>query len=81
MIGHLCAALSLLFCLSFWFDMALYFTTKVILLRFNGFQWFKFMGVAVLLAIVSGLFRSKLWRLALPVSLLMFFFTNYVMGT
>ncbi|HEY2545948.1 MAG TPA: hypothetical protein VGI46_07780 [Candidatus Acidoferrum sp.] len=80
-IGHLCAALSLLCCLSFWLQMTLYFTTKVILIDFNGFQWFKFMGVAVVLAIVAVALGSKLWRVALPVSLLMFFFTNYVMGT
>jgi len=51
------------------------------LLKLTGFQWFKIMSFAVALATIATVLRSKLWRFALPVSLIMFFFVMYVMGT
>jgi hypothetical protein len=39
------------------------------------------MGVSLVLAILPLLLRSKLWRVALPVALVKFFFTMYVMGS
>jgi hypothetical protein len=66
---------------SFVLDGALYFLGIHILAGLTGFQWFKFMGVALALAIVGAVLRSKHWKIALPVSAVMFFFTMYVMGT
>jgi len=51
------------------------------LLKLTRFQWFKIMSIAVALATIATVLRSKLWRFALPVSLIMFFFVMYVMGT
>ena len=61
--------------------MARYFTTHAVLLHLNGFQRFKVMGTAAILAAISAVLRSKLWRVALPVSLVTFFFTMFVMGS
>lgn len=80
-IGHVAAALSLLCCLSFWILLALPFTWHTFLGSLTGFQWLKIMGASVVLGVIATLLRSKLWRVALPVSLVMFFFTMYVMGS
>jgi hypothetical protein len=48
-----------------------------------GWQWVLFEAFALLLAIVATalgvLFGAKLWRIALPVALVMFLLTYYVM--
>jgi hypothetical protein len=51
------------------------------LLKFTGFQWLEIMGVSVAFAAMAAVLRSKLWRVALAVAFVMFFFTMYVMGT
>jgi len=81
LIGDIFATMSMLCCFSFVLDAALYFLGVHILAGLSGFQWFKFMGVALALAIVGTILRSKLWKIALPVSAVMFLFTMYVMGT
>jgi hypothetical protein len=72
---------SLACCLSFWLLLVLHLVGLDPLPGLTGFQLFKTMGVAVLLALIALLFRSKLWKLSLPFSVLMFLFTGYVMGT
>ena len=81
MIGNVCAALSLLCCLSFLTLIAVCFITRVDPVKLTGFQWLKIMGLAVVLALVSAVLQSKLWRIAVPVSLAIFFLTMYVMGS
>lgn len=46
-----------------------------------GWKWALFEAFALLLAIVATALRSKLWRIALPVALLMFLLTMYIMGS
>jgi hypothetical protein len=75
------AYLSLACCVSFWILAAQYFIWGFSLGGLTGFQMFKTMGVAVLLATVALVLRSKLWKFALPFALLMFFFTMYTMGS
>ena len=41
--------------------------------RMTGFQFFKIIAAGVVLAFVSLVLRSKIWRIALPVSLVIFF--------
>ena len=80
-IGDIFAALSMLCCFSFVLDMALYFLGVHILAGVTGFQWFKFMGVALALAIAGAILRSRLWKIALPASAVTFFLIMYVMGS
>lgn len=46
-----------------------------------GWKWALFEAFALLLAIVATALGSKLWRIALPVALLMFLLIMYVMAT
>lgn len=46
-----------------------------------GWKWALFEAFALLLAIVATALRSKLWPIALPVALLMFLLTMYIMGS
>jgi hypothetical protein len=46
-----------------------------------GWKWALFEALALLLAIIATALRSKLWRIALPVALLMFLLTMYIMGS
>jgi hypothetical protein len=43
-----------------------------------GWKWTLFEAFALLLAIVATVLRSKLWPIALPVALLMFLLTMYI---
>jgi|HubBroStandDraft_2_1064218.scaffolds.fasta_scaffold15934_2 hypothetical protein len=78
--------------LSFWLMGALYYLQVGLRVRIPGlrwvdsiasWQWVLFEAFALLLSIVaaaSGLFfGAKLWQIALPMALLMFLFTYYVM--
>jgi len=47
----------------------------------TGWQWFIFETFALVLAIVATVLRSRLWRVALPVTFLMFLLSNYIMGS
>jgi hypothetical protein len=51
--------------------------------RLPGWTWPPVELFAVFLSIVAAVLhlQSKLWRIALPVSVLMFLFTMYVMGS
>lgn len=79
--GHVFASLSLLTCLIFWIDFFYVNATETPGLKFTGLQWLEIIGVGVALAAIAAGLQSKLWRVALPVSLLMFFFTMHVMET
>jgi len=79
--GHTFASLSLLISLIFWVNFFYAGAAETPLLTLTGLQWLEIYGIGVALSAISALLRSKLWRVALPVSLLMFFFTMYVMGT
>ena len=49
-----------------------------------GWQWTVFEAFGLLLAIIAavlGIIGAKLWRVALPVALLMILLTMYIMGT
>ncbi len=71
-----------LFCSAFfWINFASYYVPHAPKLNLTGFDWFRIMAVAVILSGASVACRAKLWKLALPVALLMFFFVMYVMGT
>ena len=81
LVGNLLACASLLCCLAYWVSFALYYVMGTNKLDLTGFQWFKVMGIAVILAGIATALRSRLWRVALPVALVMFLFVMYVMGT
>jgi len=66
---------------SFWILLALSFVPRFPLSQAMGFRVLKIMGVSLVLAILSLRLRSKLWLVALPVALAMFFFTKYLMGS
>jgi hypothetical protein len=63
----------------FWVDFFNVNATEQPGLPLTNLQWFKIMGFAVALAAMAAVLRSKLWCVALPVSLLMFFFTLCMM--
>jgi len=86
------ACASLVCSLSFWLVFTLYYLQASLRLNLPGWrwinsftspQWVLFEAFALGLAIVAtvlGLFwGAKLWRIALPVALLMFLFMYYVM--
>jgi hypothetical protein len=81
LIGHVLASMSLTICLTFWFGLFYAGIAEKPILNFTGFEWLKIMGFAVALAAIATVFRSKLCYVALPLSLFMFFFTMYVMGS
>lgn len=83
---------SLVCSLLFWLVFALYYLQVVLHFRLPGWrlidslssvQWVLFEAFALVLAIVATVlgvfFSAKLWRLALPVAVLMFLLTYYVM--
>jgi hypothetical protein len=81
---------SLACALSFWLAGALSYLQTVPHLRLPGlgwivtlpgWKWALFEAFALLLAIVATALRSKLWPIALPVALLMFVLTIYIMGS
>jgi hypothetical protein len=78
--------------LSFWLLSALYYVQVGLRVRIPGWrrvdsianwQWVLFEAFALLLAIVATafgvFFGAKLWRIALPVALLTFLLTYYIM--
>lgn len=74
--------------LSFWLDLgvgSLYIHLKLEglkwLIVYPIWKWVIIEGFAVLLAILATAFRSKLWQTAMPVSVLMFLLTMYIMGS
>ena len=85
------ACASLACSLSFWIVFVLYHLFGWLQLSPPGWQWVVsltspqwtlFEAFGLLLAIVAtvlGLLRAKLWRIALPLSVLLFLFTWYVM--
>ena len=80
-IGHILASISLLPFVSFWMDFFYVNASEEPGLPLSNLQWFKIMGLAVVLAIGAAVLRSKLWRVALPIALVMLFFVMYVMGS
>ena len=78
------AYVSLACSLSFWLDAGLgYLELPGLkwLASLPGWKWALFEAFALLLAIVATVLRSKLWQIALPVALLMFLLTMYIMGS
>lgn len=80
-LGTVFAYASLGCTLLFWVEFALSRVPGVPGQNLTGFQWFKIMAVAVVLAVAAIPLRSKLWKLSLPVAIAMFLFIMYVMGT
>ena len=77
--GHVLALVSLLPFVIYCMDIFYVNASEEPGLVLSAFQWFTIFGIAVALAATATFLRSKLWRLALPISLLMFFFMMYVM--
>lgn len=84
------ACLSLACSLSLWPLLALFYLQTSLhfklpgwdlLAGLTGWRWFLFETFALFLAIVATILRSKLWRVALPVTFLMFLLSNYIMGS
>src|SRR6266403_62643 len=89
-VPNMLAYASLVCSLSFWLAFGLsYLQTASHLrllglawvVRLPGWRWALFEAFALLLAIVATALRSKLWVIALPVALLMFLLTMYIMGS
>jgi hypothetical protein len=79
--GNAFAYGSLLCSAFFWIDLAFYYIPHAPKLNLAGFDWFRIMAVGVILSGAAVACRAKLWKIALPVALAMFFFVMYVMGT
>jgi len=75
-VANVFALESLLCCATFWILFAAHLGSNM-----TGFHWLMIMGTAVACAIVATVMRSRLWRVALPTSVVMFFFVMYVMGS
>ena len=80
-VGHVFAYGSLLCSAFFWMAFAFHYIPRVPQVNLTGFDWFRIMAVAVILSGAAVACRAKLWKLALPVALAMFFFVLFVMGT
>jgi hypothetical protein len=74
-IANVFALESLLICATFWMLLAAQRG------NLTGLQWLGLMGIAVASAVLAAILRSRLWTVALPASIAMFFFVMYVMGT
>jgi len=79
--GNALAYGSLLCSAFFWIDFAFHYVPRAPKLNLTGFDWFRVMAVAMILSVASVACRAKLWKLALPVALVMFFLVMYIMGT
>jgi|SRR5215472_3274650 len=78
--------------LSQWAAFALYYLQSALHFSLPGWNWFDSLSgwvwlrlqiLAVFLAVIAAIldYFSKLWRIALPLSVLMFLLTMYVMGS
>lgn len=79
--------------LAFWLALGLYYLLGGLhmsppvwrwIVALPGWKWALFEAFGLLLAIIAtvlGVLGAKLWRIALPVALLMFLLTMYIMGT
>jgi hypothetical protein len=78
--------------LSFWLAFGLFYLQRALHFSLPGWKWIASLPgwtwppvelLAVFLSVVAAVLHlhSKLWRVALPVSFLMFLFTMYVMGS
>jgi len=83
---------SLICSLSFWASFALYYLQNALHFSLPAQKWFdslsplawlKLQILSVLLAVIAAILNyfGKLWRIALPLSILMFLFIMYVMGS
>jgi hypothetical protein len=83
------ACASLACSLAFWLVFGLYYllggAARMWVVSLPGWKWVLFEAFSLLLAIIAtviGLMAgTKLWRIALPVALLMFLLTMYIMET
>ena len=89
-LSNIFAYASLASALSFWVAGALSFLQLGLhrrvpgltwVFRLPGWKWELVEAFALLLAIAATVLRSKLWRIALPVALVMLLLINYVMAT
>ena len=75
-----------------WVALALYYLQSALHFSLPGWKWFNSLPgwtwpplelFALFLAIIAAVLHphAKLWRIALPLSVLMFLFTLYVMGS
>jgi hypothetical protein len=81
LVVHALGCSSLLCALAFWIAMVLHYTPGAPKLDLTALQFLSIAGVGIILAVATAALHSKLWRIALPFNLVMFFFVMYVMGT
>lgn len=81
-VGNVFAYVSF-FCSVSWFAISLIGMIPAFsrLHKMGVFEFFKIAGVGVVFAGISAICRARLWKVALPVSLVMFLFIMYVMGS
>ena len=80
-VGNISAFSSLVCALSFWLGFALSHAPRLPQLNLSPLHWLTIEGMAVVLAIVATILRSRLWATSLTLAVAMFLFTMYVIGS
>ena len=81
-LGNVAAWTSLLCSASLWIVFPLSYIPALSRLQHpTVFDFFRIMAVGVVLAGIAAVCRVKLWRVAVPVAIVMFLFVMYVMGS
>ena len=81
-LGNAAAWASLLCSASLWIAFPIgYIPVFAGLQHATAFDFFRIMAAGVVLAGIAAVCRVKLWRVAVPVAIVMFFFVMYVMGS
>ena len=83
LLGYILAYASLACSASMWLSWPVHelFPSISAVNRLTEFFFFKVNAVGVVLVLASIACRCRLWKIALPVAVVMFFFIMYVMGS
>ena len=81
LVANISAYASLICVFLFWLGFGLGYMPSLPQLNLSPLHWLEVEGLGVVLAIVAALLRSRIWRVSLIVSLIMFFFTMFVVGS
>jgi hypothetical protein len=81
LVANISAYASLVCALIFWLGFGLSHIPNFPQLNLSPLHWLEVEALGVVLAIVAALLRSRIWPVTLGVSLAMFFFTMYVVGS
>jgi len=79
--ANVSAFASLVCALSFWLGFALSHAPRLPQLNLSPLHWLAVEGLAVVLAIIATILRSRFWATSLALAVVMFFFTMYVIGS